>query len=720
MLEEKIVSRYESSAGAEPRVSRLRLSPRLKTLHQTPQAFPMLVDNPLHQQFFSSGPSYDAPSDLSEFFDTELFSSVNNNVGSSSSSSSSSSPQSPYQPILTTPPQPASLSSFPEIQDWSQNSSFNSSSLFNFLDDDINMKLSDPLSLAPYSFFGSGGGGGGAAPVTAIDPQLVGTPSTAVDDEEQQGQEEQEEKEKEKKITLTINPVKVGGHGKARKGTVQNGGVTKKVAAAPALQAPPTTSLLFSSSNSNPNKDKENHSRAMSVSKDDDDDELPEDWRPSPEVFQKMTSKEKRQLRNKISARNFRVRRKEYISTLELDIAERDRLLQAIRTELGSSQSENVALRQEIAALKKALLEGRTGQLTQDDIPIFNLPPPAPLSSISASSSSSSSSSSALLTANTQKDVPSNSMSPRLGAFWGGANVGIGLGGGITPVHTVLVPELSALARNVNRGGLQENINPTLNSSPTFANLRPAFDSGKPGFDGFADMNPFTMKSLDAYRMQLWTKMASQQQQQNHYYSNNSSPTSSQGRSPTPPPLISSPSPFTNSALPSTPPNAYSYPSPSHSPLHGLASSIKPHFFASSSKANVPSQGSTLSALLAGKHNPSSNSLTPSLARKEQATKERDQAVFAALASQTLLKRLGGAFWDAFSGTAPAAPGASAMVKQFDADKVRRVLEGKAVVRIVDVEPTKPTSPRLTAREKECSCTAVLEESLRSLTLGRK
>jgi len=32
-------------------------------------------------------------------------------------------------------------------------------------------------------------------------------------------------------------------------------------------------------------------------------------WRPSPEEY-KMGSKEKRQLRNKISARNFRVRRK--------------------------------------------------------------------------------------------------------------------------------------------------------------------------------------------------------------------------------------------------------------------------------------------------------------------------------------------------------------------------------------------------------------------------
>lgn len=43
---------------------------------------------------------------------------------------------------------------------------------------------------------------------------------------------------------------------------------------------------------------------------DPDGDDIPADWRPSPEMLAKMTSKEKRQLRNKISARNFRVRRK--------------------------------------------------------------------------------------------------------------------------------------------------------------------------------------------------------------------------------------------------------------------------------------------------------------------------------------------------------------------------------------------------------------------------
>ena len=43
---------------------------------------------------------------------------------------------------------------------------------------------------------------------------------------------------------------------------------------------------------------------------DGDDEDIPASWRPAPEVYAKMSSKEKRQLRNKISARNFRMRRK--------------------------------------------------------------------------------------------------------------------------------------------------------------------------------------------------------------------------------------------------------------------------------------------------------------------------------------------------------------------------------------------------------------------------
>ncbi|KAH7921527.1 hypothetical protein BV22DRAFT_724492 [Leucogyrophana mollusca] len=54
-----------------------------------------------------------------------------------------------------------------------------------------------------------------------------------------------------------------------------------------------------------------------------------------------MFSKEKRQLKNKIFARNLRVRRKVYITTLGGNVAECDHLISAMRTELGSSQSQS-------------------------------------------------------------------------------------------------------------------------------------------------------------------------------------------------------------------------------------------------------------------------------------------------------------------------------------------------------------------------------------------
>ncbi|PBK87908.1 hypothetical protein ARMGADRAFT_1085243 [Armillaria gallica] len=57
-----------------------------------------------------------------------------------------------------------------------------------------------------------------------------------------------------------------------------------------------------------------------------------------------MSCKEKCQLHNKISAQNFHMQRKEYVSTLELDIVEWDHLLQSFRDELGSTQLENTAL----------------------------------------------------------------------------------------------------------------------------------------------------------------------------------------------------------------------------------------------------------------------------------------------------------------------------------------------------------------------------------------
>jgi hypothetical protein len=78
-----------------------------------------------------------------------------------------------------------------------------------------------------------------------------------------------------------------------------------------------------------------------------DDEDIDDDdsWRPSPEEYKKLSSKEKRQLRNKLSARAFRTRRKDYIGTLEAHIKDRDTVIDAIRSELVNSRSENQDLR---------------------------------------------------------------------------------------------------------------------------------------------------------------------------------------------------------------------------------------------------------------------------------------------------------------------------------------------------------------------------------------
>ena len=126
-----------------------------------------------------------------------------------------------------------------------------------------------------------------------IDPSLVASApipaSSATQQQQQQPQrhtpsdDESSDSEDEEEI---VKPVKVGGKGKGRKGTVASGGVVKRTGAA-------ATSAM--------------KEKAAQIAKEKAADD---DWRPSPEEYKKMTSKEKRQLRNKISARNFRVRRK--------------------------------------------------------------------------------------------------------------------------------------------------------------------------------------------------------------------------------------------------------------------------------------------------------------------------------------------------------------------------------------------------------------------------
>ncbi|KAI9443505.1 hypothetical protein H4582DRAFT_1201003 [Lactarius indigo] len=606
----------------------------------------MLVDNVLHHH--SPPPN---PSDLSDFVNLDLFTSQ----GSATSDSRDPSP-SVSTPLFS----PLPVISEPNPSDW-----------FNFSLDDDPVKpdppVPPPVTAVPWDFLsfpndGTDSGGanasGGLPPTFAIDPQLMSSPVPSKPpqdfDEMKDKVEERHEEEDEEETVVTSPTVKVGGKGKSRKGTVQSGGVQKKA----------TISAVV--------RDK------------DDPREDGDDWRPSPEEYKKMSSKEKRQLRNKISARNFRVRRKEYITTLEGDIAERDRLIDAIRSELGSSQSENAALRQEISTLKKALL----ASADRAESPV--LPPPGPIPALPPAVRASASS--ALVTPNTQKDLPS---SPRLAAspsnaFWGGSTAF----GGITPVHTTLIPEnvihplasVKSLAGDARSPKPQENINPSLNSgnTPFFAKL------SKIGpFDSFAEASPFTMKALDAYWMHLWSRLAQIQ------------PTQSQSQPP-----------FAN----------------------GSTTGLRPHHISNP----IPSSSSSLSALLSGKHTsayPTSPTSLPigSVDASFPSSKETftpHQALLATMVSQTLLQRLGSAFWQAFAMDSSGETTPSTL----DADKIRRVLEGKAVVKIVDVEPEEmvgaipacasiPTlSDGLETREctKDSGLTTALEDSMRVLSLGKK
>ncbi|KAH7919184.1 hypothetical protein BV22DRAFT_1134022 [Leucogyrophana mollusca] len=692
----------------------------------------MQVDNQIP---FSFDPSAFNTNTFDDFFNFEP------SNPSNTTSSASSSPRSPLS-LAAMPLTPPALS-MPQPITAADDAFFNL-----FLQDEyatIN-KVEPPIAtVAPYDFLTGGGAMSSpesstsatsphAQPVFAIDPQLVGTPATskALSDFDE---EEHEHDEGDDDLEPDTEPDLPAPTQRSRKGTVHSGGVKKSTHAAA-------------------DKEKENSakSQALRILE-------PEDWRPSPEEYKKMSSKEKRQLRNKISARNFRVRRKEYITTLEGDIAERDRLISAIRTELGSSKSENIALREEIDALKRCLLQGRS----------VALPDPAPLPEVSAATSSAASSTSTSNSTgaaakapsyNPHKDLPT---SPRLGSrtpFWGG------LGSGVTPVHTTLVPPLavpsvvlagkasvlgggsvsstisSVLGTNsvlANQGdrekqGLQENINPgllgqnamverkggipALNPSESNANSpalggfntngTQSFNNAPGAFDSFAEINPFTLKTLDAYRMQLWGKMAAQQQWQAQFQQQQPQSQSQQWQG---------------------------FAQQQHQ--GGLAGGLRPHYFAPKLGKGATASTSSYSSA------PSGKDITAPMPTGEH-------AYAAALASQTLLGKLGSAFWEAFSGSSGSGSTSGGHGKgKWDSEKVRKVLEGTAVVRVVDVEPVpaavsaavdvkpivgaaaKPTivpdaKPMSSANASACGmkiagdACALLEESMRSLTLAKK
>jgi hypothetical protein len=131
-------------------------------------------------------------------------------------------------------------------------------------------------------------------------------------------------------------------------------------------------------------------------------------------------------------------------------------------------------------------------------------------------------------TFNPRKDLPAstsallNQMSPR--SMWG-----MGEGGGYTSVHTTFMPDISLPAsyENYNTKSSaspplvsiaipRQNLNPHLNNGGNASLSPPAryqpLEGGhanmSDSFDTWASETPFSYRSLDDYRMQLWSRMA--------------------------------------------------------------------------------------------------------------------------------------------------------------------------------------------------------------------
>ncbi|KAG0091141.1 hypothetical protein BGZ93_008294 [Podila epicladia] len=250
---------------------------------------------------------------------------------------------------------------------------------------------------------------------------------------------------------------------------------------------------------------------------------------PSSTDLKKMTSKERRQLRNKISARNFRVRRKEYIYTLEGQVLQHKTEARHLREAVTLVQEENQRLKDELEQVKF--------QLTQATISggsVTNAAP-APLSkenqtllsaimnrNVTSALNPNAKSNltlsmarpqSPILTPNYHKDVPNSTSGTASSTAWKEKNP--------TMVHTTLVPEIcfdnefqfgqkpaqSMDDRTLNRPWL--NMYEARDSTTTLTPSNPFWVSGL----AFEVMTTFTAMSLS---MDLAMSKTTEEQQETY------------------------------------------------------------------------------------------------------------------------------------------------------------------------------------------------------------
>ncbi|EIW71272.1 hypothetical protein TREMEDRAFT_71110 [Tremella mesenterica DSM 1558] len=255
-----------------------------------------------------------------------------------------------------------------------------------------------------------------------------------------------------------------------------------------------------------------------------DDEELNDDdsWRPSKEEYEKLGSKEKRQLRNKLSARAFRNRKNEYVGRLETHLRDRDAIIEDMRAELVNSKTENMDLRRELEALKQSTMTILHPESAQELTPVPPLMAAFAKTPLPLSSSGHVPKRTSTPTINTRKDLSSSAR-----GFWGGAESNM-FGGGSTICHHLFTPDLvlpesdmsagtpAAFTSSKSKTPLKSMVDmPRINLNPALdvADVR-GFDLrglGKGGdltttFHEWTEDNAFSLRSLNDYNEQLWRR----------------------------------------------------------------------------------------------------------------------------------------------------------------------------------------------------------------------
>ncbi|KAJ1919609.1 hypothetical protein H4219_001857 [Mycoemilia scoparia] len=179
-----------------------------------------------------------------------------------------------------------------------------------------------------------------------------------------------------------------------------------------------------------------------------------------------LSSKERRQLRNKISARNFRVRRKEYIGNLEGQVKQYQDENKKLTSELSRVKGENVQLRDELQLLRKQL------ESLSLSIPSSSKQGLKTIASRSTASASAETSrpTSPIVRFRPNKDVPPNGNTSKSGSSQWSASKNT-----VITVQTVLVPDTSATAAAV----IASSIEPAT-AAPTTSNFRSATQPSSP------------------------------------------------------------------------------------------------------------------------------------------------------------------------------------------------------------------------------------------------